>query len=53
MATRVHYGSGTISECEIQAVYEANHWKLILEGGGTNYYIYHPNSKYVECNSNV
>jgi hypothetical protein len=53
MATRVHYGSGTISECEIQAVYEANHWKLILEGEGTNYYIYHPNTKYVECNSNV
>ena len=53
MATRVHYGSGTISECEIQAVYEANHWKLIPEEEGTNYYIYHPNSKYVECNSNV
>jgi hypothetical protein len=45
MATRVHYGSGTISECEIQAVYEANH--------STNYYIYQPNSNYLECNSNV
>jgi Matrixin len=54
MATRVHYGSGTISECEIQAVYEANHWKLKQEEhGSTNYYIYQPNSKYLECNSNV
>lgn len=54
MATRVHYGSGTISECEIQAVYEANHWKLKQEGhGSTNYYIYHPNSKYIECNRNI
>ncbi|HEU4822014.1 MAG TPA: matrixin family metalloprotease [Nitrososphaeraceae archaeon] len=31
MATRVQYGSGTISECEILAVYEANHWKLTHE----------------------
>jgi hypothetical protein len=54
MATRVHYGSGTISECEIQAVYEANHWKLKQEGhSSTDYYIYQPNSNYLECNSNV
>ena len=39
MATRVHYGSGTISECEIHAVYEANHWKLTWEEWDTNYYI--------------
>jgi hypothetical protein len=39
MATRVHYGSGTISECEIHAVYEANHWKLTREEWDTNYYI--------------
>ena len=39
MATRIHYGSGTISECEIQAVYEANHWKLTREEWDTNYYI--------------
>jgi hypothetical protein len=54
MATRVHYGSGTVSECEIQAVYEANHWKLKQEEhSSTNYYIYQPNSNYLECNSNI
>jgi hypothetical protein len=53
MATRVQYGSGTISQCEIRAVYEANHWKLTQEEWKTNYYIYHPNNKYAECNSNI
>src|SRR5215212_9261465 len=54
MATRVHHGSGTISECEIHAVYEANHWKLKQERhSSTDYYIYQPNSNYLECNSNV
>lgn len=53
MATRPHHGSGTISDCEIQAVYEANHWKLRNQGSGTNNHIYHPNIQYLECNSNV
>ena len=53
MATRPHPGSGTISDCEIQAVYEANHWKLRNQGSGTNNHIYHPNIQYLECNSNV
>src|SRR5918995_1513512 len=43
MATRPHHGSGTISDCEIQAVYEANHWKLKNQGSSTNNQIYHPN----------
>src|ERR687889_330118 len=53
MATRVHHGSGTISDCEIQAVYEANHWKLRNLGSDTNNHIYYPNVQYLECNSNV
>ena len=53
MATRPHHGAGTISDCEIQAVYEANHWKLRNQGSGTNNHIYHPNIQYLECNSNV
>jgi hypothetical protein len=53
MATRVQHGSGLISDCEIQAVYEANHWKLRNQGSGTNNHIYHPNIQYLECNSNV
>jgi hypothetical protein len=53
MATRPHHRSGTISDCEIQAVYEANHWKLRNQGSGTNNHIYHPNIQYLECNSNV
>jgi Matrixin len=53
MATRPHHGSGTISDCEIQAVYEANHWKLRNQGSSTNNHIYHPNIHYLECNRNV
>ena len=53
MATRPHHGAGTISDCEIQAVYEANHWKLRNQGSSTNNHIYHPNIQYLECNSNV
>ena len=55
MATRVDSSSGDISDCEIEAVYEANHWKLKTEDGDedTNYDIYHPNIKYLECNNNV
>ena len=53
MATRPHHGAGTISDCEIQAVYEANHWKLKNQGSSTDNQIYHPNTQYLECNSNV
>ena len=53
MSTRVHHGSGTISDCEIQAVYEANHWKLRNQGIDTNNHIYYPNIQYLECNNNV
>ena len=53
MATRPHHGAGTISDCEIQAVYEANHWKLRNQESSTNNHIYHPNIQYLECNSNV
>ena len=51
MSTRVHSGSGTISSCESQAIYEANHWKLNQKEDGTNYHIYQPNSKFIECKS--
>ncbi|HZA64002.1 MAG TPA: M57 family metalloprotease [Nitrososphaeraceae archaeon] len=51
MATRVGGSSGDISDCEIEAVYEANHWKLKQEG--TNFDIYHPTSNYHECHNNV
>ncbi|MDF2769784.1 MAG: Matrixin, partial [Nitrososphaeraceae archaeon] len=50
---QIEHGSGTISDCEIQAIYEANHWKLRNQGSGTNNHIYHPNIQYLECNSNV
>jgi hypothetical protein len=53
MTTHVHHGSGIISDCEIQSVYEANHWKLRNQGSGTNNHIYRPNIQYLECNSNV
>lgn len=53
MAARPHHASGTISDCEIQAVYEANHWKLKNQGSSTDNQIYHPNTQYLECNSNV
>jgi hypothetical protein len=51
MATRVDSSSGDISRCEIEAVYEANHWKLKEED--TNFDIYHPVSNYLECHNNV
>lgn len=51
MSTHVHSGSGNISSCESQAIYEANHWKLNQKEDGTNYHIYQPNSNFVECKS--
>lgn len=51
MATRVDSSSEDISQCEIEAVYEANHWKLKEED--TNFHIYHPVSNYLECHNNV
>ena len=53
MSSHVHYGTGTISTCESQAVYEANHWKLNHISDSTNYHIYQPNSNYLECKNNV
>jgi Matrixin len=53
MSTHVHYGTGTISTCESQAVYEANDWKLNHREDGTNYSIYQPNSNYLECKNNT
>ena len=53
MSSHVHYGTGTISTCESQAVYEANHWKFNHIRDSTNYYIYQPNSNYLECKNNV
>jgi hypothetical protein len=53
MSIHVHYGTGTISTCESQAVYEANHWKFNHIIDSTNYYIYQPNSNYLECKNNV
>lgn len=52
MATRVDSSSGDISDCEIEAVYEANHWKL-KEEEDTNFDIYNPTSNYLECHNNV
>lgn len=51
MSTHVHSGSGIISSCESEAVYEANHWKLNQKEDGTNFYIYQPNSNFLECKS--
>lgn len=53
MSTHVHYGTGEISTCESQAVYEANHWKLNHREDGTNYHIYRPDSNYLECKNNI
>jgi hypothetical protein len=53
MSTHVHYGTGNISTCEIQAIYEANHWKLNHIDDSTNYRIYQPNSNYLECKNNA
>lgn len=53
MSTHVHYGTGNISTCEIQAIYEANHWKLNHVDDSTNYRIYQPNSNYLECKNNA
>lgn len=53
MSTHVHYGTGTISTCESQAVYEANHWKFNHREDSTDYHIYQPNSNYLECKNNV
>jgi Matrixin len=53
MSTHVHYGTGNISTCEIQAVYKANHWKLNHIDDSTNYRIYQPNSNYLECKNNA
>ena len=44
---------GTISTCESQAVYEANHRKLKQEGRNLDNYIYELNSNNIECKSNV
>jgi hypothetical protein len=53
MSTHVHYGTGNISTCETQAVYEANRWKLNHIDDSTNYRIYQPNSNYLECKNNA
>jgi hypothetical protein len=53
MSTHVHYGTGNISTCETQAVYEANHWKLNHIDDSINYRIYQPNSNYLECKNNA
>jgi Matrixin len=53
MSSHVHYGTGIISTCESQAVYEANHWKFNHREDSTGYYIYQPNSNYLECKNNV
>jgi len=53
MSTHVHYGTGTISTCESQAVYEANYWKFNHREDSTHYHIYQPNSNYLECKNNV
>jgi hypothetical protein len=53
MSTHVHYGTGIISTCESQAVYEANHWKFNHREDTTDYHIYQPNSNYLECKNNV
>jgi predicted Zn-dependent protease len=53
MSTHVHYGTRTISTCENQAVYEANHWKLNHKEDSTNYHIYQPNSNYLECKNSM
>jgi predicted Zn-dependent protease len=53
MSIHVHYGTGTVSTCESQAVYVANHWKFNHIKDRTNYYIYQPNSNYLECKYNV
>ena len=49
---RVNPQAGSISDCEIEAVYEANHWKLKQDAGydDNDHSMHYPNREYVECN---
>ena len=52
MTERVNPQAGSISDCEIEAVYEANHWEL-KQGDrydNNDHSIDYPNREYVECN---
>jgi hypothetical protein len=52
MTERVNPQAGSISDCEIEAVYEANHWKLKQDAGydDNDHSMHYPNREYVECN---
>jgi Matrixin len=49
MAAQVNRGSGTVSDCEIDAVYKANEWWFEQSRDGHLQYIRHPTTGYIEC----
>ena len=51
MAAQVNRGSGTVSDCEIDAVYKANEWWFEKSTEGRLLYIRHPNTEHVECSA--
>jgi hypothetical protein len=49
MAERVNHGTGFVSECEIEAVIEANYWKLGQNEENNNLTPYYPQVDSVAC----
>ena len=49
MAIHVNRGSGSISDCEIEAVYKANEWWFEGSSEGRLRYIQTPSTEHIEC----
>ena len=46
MTRKVDPDTGSVSDCEINAVYKAQHWKFEEDSNFSDY----PEQEYVECN---
>ena len=51
MAVQVNRGSGSVDDCEIEAVYKANEWWFGKSDDGKLSYIQPPTTEHVECNN--
>jgi hypothetical protein len=51
MAVQVNRGSGSVDDCEIEAVYKANEWWFDKSDDGKLSYIQPPTTEHVECNN--
>jgi hypothetical protein len=49
MAVQVHRGSGSVDDCEIEAVYKANEWWFEKSDDYKLSYIQPPTTEHVEC----